>query len=426
MSHATRFMDRGAAGRQLAAAVKQLAGEDTTVVGLTRGGVPVAVEVARELEAPFDVLAVHKVGAPFQPELGIGALAEGAVQVIDTVLCERLGISDADVRRLVRARAMELDQLTATIRRDHPRRDLTGRVVIVVDDGLATGSTAHAAIRSARRAGARHVVLAVPVGSSEAVRRLQEVADEVICLLTPSDFQAVGDHYDDFTQVTGAEVLAHLGASTRVGVLVPVGDADLVGILDVPAGSRVLAIFAHGSGSGRLSPRNQEVARILRDGGIATLLMDLLTEDEAGDRAEIFDVDHLADRLEGALAWARRDPRTQHLAVALFGASTGAAAALTVAARCPDLVRSVVSRGGRPDLAAPYLPRVQAPTLLIVGGDDVEVLRLNREALGRLRCAATLEVIPGASHLFEEAGTLQHAAALTREWFTHTALSRAA
>jgi pimeloyl-ACP methyl ester carboxylesterase len=269
-------------------------------------------------------------------------------------------------------------------------------------------------------------VLAVPVGSSGAVRRLQEFADEVICLLTPSDFQAVGDHYDDFTQVTDAEVLAHLGASTRVGVLIPVGDANLVGILDVPAGSRVLAIFAHGSGSGRLSPRNQEVARILRDGGIATLLMDLLTEDEAADRAEIFDVDHLADRLEGALAWARRDRRTQHLAVALFGASTGAAAALTVAARCPDLVRSVVCRGGRPDLATPSLPRVQAPTLLIVGGDDVEVLRLNREALGRLRCSATLEVIPGASHLFEEPGTLQHAAALAREWFTHTALSRAA
>ena len=426
MSHAIRFMDREAAGRQLAAAVKHLAGRNTTVVGLTRGGVPVAAEVARALESPFDVLAVRKVGAPFQPELGIGALAEGAVQVIDTVLCERLGISDADVRRLVRARALELDVFTADIRRHHPRRDLTGRVVIVVDDGLATGSTAHAAIRSARRAGARHVVLAAPVGSSEAVRRLEEVADEVVCLLTPSDFSAVGDHYDDFTQVTDSEVLAYLGASTRVDVLIPVGDASLIGILEVPVGSRVLAIFAHGSGSGRLSPRNQEVARVLREGGIATLLIDLLTEREAADRVETFDIDHLANRLEGALAWARTDPHTQHLAVALFGASTGAAAALTVAARCPDLVRSVVSRGGRPDLATASLPRVQAPTLLIVGGDDVEVLRLNREALGRLRCPATLEVIPGASHLFEEPGTLQHAAALAREWFTHTALSRAA
>jgi putative phosphoribosyl transferase len=154
--------------------------------------------------------------------------------------------------------------------------------------------------------------------------------------------------------------------------------------------------------------------------------MDLLTEEEATSRTQVFDIEHLADRLEGALAWTRHHPSTQHLAVALFGASTGAAAALAVAARCPDVVRSVVSRGGRPDLADPWLPRVTAPTLLIVGGDDVEVLRLNREALTRLRCPATLEVIPGATHLFEEPGTLQRAARIARDWFTRTATTRAA
>ena len=426
MTHAPHFRDRATAGRELAAALGRFASDETVVVGLTRGGVPVAAEVAHGLGVPLDMLVVRKVGAPFQPELGIGALAEGDVQVIDTVLCQRMGIPDADVRRLVRATALELDERIATFRHSHPRRDLTGRLVIVVDDGLATGSTAHAAIRSARRAGARYVVLAVPVGSEQAVRRLGGIADEIECLATPVDFMAVGYHYDDFAQVSDAEVLACLGTETRAEVHIPVGDAALVGDLDIPPGARLLVIFAHGSGSSRLSPRNQEVARILQDGGIATLLMDLLTEEEAAHRAQVFDIEHLADRLEGALTWSRRDSRTQHLAVGLFGASTGAAAALVTAARCPDRVRSVVSRGGRPDLATPWLSRVQAPTLLILGGDDVDVLRLNREALTRLRCRASLEVIPGASHLFEEPGALPRAAALARDWFTTTTIAQAA
>lgn len=426
MTHASHFTDRTSAGRELAAELARFAGAETVVVGLARGGMPVAAEVARALQAPLDVLVVRKVGAPFQPELGIGALAEGDVQFIDTVLCQRLGISDADVRRLVRAQAIELDQRIATYRHAHPRLGLTGRLVIVVDDGLATGSTAHAAIRSARRAGARHVVLAVPVGSLEAVRRLQGIADEVVCLASPADFMAVGYHYDDFAQVPDAEVLASLNDAISAEVHIPVGGASLAGHLEIPTGARLLVIFAHGSGSSRLSPRNQEVARVLQAGGIATLLMDLLTEEEAAHRAQVFDIEHLADRLEGVLAWSRRNARTQHLAVALFGASTGAAAALATAARCPDLVRSVVSRGGRPDLATPWLPRVQAPTLLIVGGDDVDVLRLNREALTRLRCRASLEVIPGATHLFEEPGALPRAAALARDWFTTTAIARAA
>jgi putative phosphoribosyl transferase len=426
MTHDPHFTDREAAGRELAAALRRFAGDDTVVVGLPRGGMPVAREVARELAAPLDALVVRKMGAPFQSELGVGALAEGEVQVVDTVLCERLGIADADIRRMIRATATELQDRISAIRHDHPRRDLTGRLVIVVDDGLATGSTAHAAIRSARRAGARYVVLAVPVGSHEASQRLREVADEVMCLASPEEFISVGSYYDDFAQVSDDEVLVSLGSPISAAVRIPVDGVSLEGILTIPPGARLLVIFAHGTGSSRLSPRNQEVARILQEDAIATLLMDLLTEEEATSRTQVFDIEHLADRLEGALAWTRHHPSTQHLAVALFGASTGAAAALAVAARCPDVVRSVVSRGGRPDLADPWLPRVTAPTLLIVGGDDVEVLRLNREALTRLRCPATLEVIPGATHLFEEPGTLQRAARIARDWFTRTATTRAA
>lgn len=420
------FEDRETAGRLLGEALQQVALSDPIVVGLARGGVPVSAQVAQALHAPLDLLVVRKVGAPFQPELGLGALAEGDVQVIDSVLCGDLGISDAEVRRLVREHAAVLDQKVVTYRSTHPRQDLTGRDVIIVDDGLATGSTAHAAVRSVRRAGAGRVILAVPVGSRESIHRLETVADQVVCLSIPEHFLAVGQHYSRFDQVSDEEVLALLGAGAEIDVAITVGEAELHGTLDIPPRARLLVVFAHGSGSSRFSPRNHEVARLLNDGGIATLLVDLLTEEEARHRDNVFDVEHLADRLEAVVAWTRSAPRTQHLGVALFGASTGAAAALAVAARCPDLVRSVVSRGGRPDLARHWLRLVKAPTLLIVGGEDVEVLRLNREALVRLQASASLEIVAGATHLFEEPGTLRQAAMLARDWFASTAISHAA
>jgi putative phosphoribosyl transferase len=426
MTHSARFADRVAAGRQLVDKLERFTSETPVILGLSRGGLPVAAQVAHALRAPLDVLVVRKIGAPSQPELGVGALAEGGVQVIDTVLCERLGIGDAEVRRLVRGNAAALDATVEAYRADHPRHDLSGRLAIVVDDGLATGSTAHAAIRSARRAGATSVVLAVPVASQAGIRRLQQVADEVVWLSAPEDFASVGQHYDAFDQVSDAEALGSLASESPTDVVITTSDAKLPGILAVPHGARLLVVFAHGSGSSRLSPRNQEVAQTLQQAGVATLLLDLLTEEESLDRDNVFDIEHLADRLEGAIAWSRTDPRTDHLGVGLFGASTGAAAAIAVAARCPDLVKSIVSRGGRPDLAGAWLPRVEAPTLLIVGGADVDVLRLNRLALSRLRCPATLEIVPGAGHLFEEPGALHRAAVLARDWFTRTSASRAA
>ena len=426
MEQHTHYADRRAAGEALAQALMRFREESPVVLGLTRGGVVVAVPVARALDAPLDMLVVQKLGAPSQPELALGAFAEGDVQVVDTVLCERLGVTDAQILRLGRAHADALDARVRHYRRDFPRIALAGRTVVIVDDGLATGSTAHAAIRSARRAGARRVILAVPVGSSAAVRTLSTVADEVVCLSTPEDFGAVGLYYDEFPQLGDDAMLAELSAGMRSSVDIPVGDVALHGILDVPRHAALLVVFAHGSGSSRLSPRNQEVAQRLHHAGIATLLTDLLTEDEAVDRARVFDVERLADRLEGVLAWTRSAPRTSHLGVALFGASTGAAAAIAVAARCPDLVRAVVSRGGRVDLARHWLPLVQAPTLLIVGGDDVDVLRLNREALTRLRCQARLEIVSGAGHLFEEPGALDRVAALARDWFASAALTHAA
>lgn len=198
---------------------------------------------------------------------------------------------------------------------------------------------------------------------------------------------------------------------------VQLGTLALPGDLVIPAQSLGLVMFAHGSGSGRLSPRNQWVARALQRVNMATLLFDLLTEEEACDRRLVFDIDLLAGRVVEAIHWAEHHPDLSHLRLGLFGASTGAAAALAAAATRPDRVAAVVSRGGRPDLALSSLPRVQAPTLLIVGGLDTEVLELNRLALRQLRAPKRLEVVPGAGHLFQEPGALGSVAAFAFSWF---------
>jgi len=203
----------------------------------------------------------------------------------------------------------------------------------------------------------------------------------------------------------------------RREVLIAIDPVRLPGDLLVPPEAVGIVIFAHGSGSSRLSPRNMGVARVLNDAGIGTLLFDLLTDDEAEDRAKVFEIALLARRLEAAAKWLSTWPDIGHLPVGFFGASTGAAAALVAAAHLRADVAAVVSRGGRPDLAGPELGRVSAPTLLIVGGNDIEVLELNREAERLVRCEKRLEVVPGATHLFEEPGALEQVAELAAGWF---------
>lgn len=198
---------------------------------------------------------------------------------------------------------------------------------------------------------------------------------------------------------------------------VTIGPHALPGDLQLVPGARGLVLFAHGSGSSRHSPRNRQVAQALQDEALATLLFDLLDEREAEDRANVFDIGLLTQRVVDALAWVRREPGLAALPVGLFGASTGAAAALRAAAACPDDVQAVVSRGGRPDLALDALPQVVAPTLLIVGGDDTQLLAPHRDALAALRCPKRLEVVPGATHLFEEPGTMDTVARLASRWF---------
>lgn len=191
----------------------------------------------------------------------------------------------------------------------------------------------------------------------------------------------------------------------------------LAGLLAVPKGAKAIVVFAHGSGSSRFSPRNTQVSRALNKAGLATLLFDLLLPEEADDRSNVFDIALLASRMEESLEWIRGDEAIAHLGVGLFGASTGAAAALSAAARRPDQVSAVVSRGGRPDLAADALARVKAPTLLIVGGRDEVVIELNETAMAQLKCEKRLDIVPGATHLFEEPGTLETVVSLATAWF---------
>lgn len=197
-----------------------------------------------------------------------------------------------------------------------------------------------------------------------------------------------------------------------------IGKLKLPADITVSPGARGVVIFAHGSGSSRLSSRNRRVAMSLNQAGFATILFDLLTEDEALDRNNVFDVALLGERMEQAIDFAQVDSRLRDLPIGLFGASTGAAAALVAAAERGTTVAAVVSRGGRPDLAAEALAQVLAPTLLIVGGDDEPVIALNRQALARLRCVKHLEIVPGATHLFEEPGTLETVIDLASDWFT--------
>jgi putative phosphoribosyl transferase len=200
-------------------------------------------------------------------------------------------------------------------------------------------------------------------------------------------------------------------------ILIRYDGVELPGRLAVPEGAEGIVLFAHGSGSSRLSRRNNYVASVLHEVGIATLLFDLLMESEALDRRNVFDIDLLASRLLLATRWTRLQPGLGDMNLGYFGASTGSAAALKASVLSPVPIRAIVSRGGRPDMAADVLERVTAPTLIIVGGNDYGVIELNEEAYRRLRCEKAFEIVPGATHLFEEPGTLERVAELARDWF---------
>jgi putative phosphoribosyl transferase len=432
------FPDRTAAGRELAQRLVHLRSEDVVVLGLPRGGVPVAFEVARVLDAPLDVLVVRKLGVPHQPELAMGAVGEGDVLVLNQDVLARAGIDRAGLLAVEERERVELERRAVQFRTDRPRIPLTGRTAVLVDDGIATGATARAACRVARAQGAARLVLAVPACSPRTAEKLRQEVDEFVVLETPPDFFAVGQVYADFRPVRDGEVVELLRRSARTSaepatpatagtaadpplrdeeVEVTAGGVHLAGHLTVPDHPIGVVVFVHGSSSSRHSPRNRYVADVLQEAELATLLFDLLTPAEEQHRANVFDIELLAGRLVQVSAWVREQPECRSLPLGWFGASTGAGAALWAAAEPDAEVAAVVSRGGRPDLAGPRLGAVRAPTLLVVGGRDDVVLGLNEQAASLLRCDHRLTVVPRATHLFEEPGTLEAAAHLARDWF---------
>jgi putative phosphoribosyl transferase len=461
---AVRFQDRRDAGRRLASLLEPFRAELPVIVGIPRGGVPVAAEVANALGAPLDIVVVRKIGAPQNPEFAIGALAEGGIHVLSEQTVRALGLSEPQLRTLIARVEDELVERRLRYRGAHEPARLSGRTVIVVDDGLATGLSALAAVRSLRERGASRVILAVPVAAPESARELRRHADEVVCVEEPAELWAVGYWYEDFRPTTDEEVAALLErygeppsrmpaveedlhartaddpirspdsttaprkhgepSAPRAVAIHLARDLTLSGDLAVPSRPGGVVAFAHGSGSSRLSPRNRSVARALNEAGFATLLFDLLTPSEELNRGNVFDIGLLAGRLIAASAWLKEREDVGSLPLGYFGASTGAAAALTAAGELSGRVGAVVSRGGRPDLAR-NLSAVRAPTLLIVGGADRQVLELNREAQRQLRCPSELAIVPGATHLFEEPGALERVSRLAIDWLDHNlALAR--
>ena len=367
------FDDRVDAGRQLAKRLEYLCGQDVVVLGLPRGGVPVAFEVAKALQAPLDVLVVRKLGVPFQPELAFGAIGEDGVRVINDSVVREARLDRDDIDAVEHKQRTEVQRRSEQFRRGRDRISLTGRIAVIVDDGIATGATAKAACQVARAHGASRVVLAVPIGPDDIVARFAGYADEVVCLRTPAYFFAVGQGYRNFTQTSDDEVIALLDRARRdfaeaaaidaaadpplrdEEVRVIAGPVTVAGHLTIPENPRGIVVFAHGSGSSRHSPRNRYVAEVLNQAGLATLLFDLLTPAEERNRANVFDIEVLAGRLVDVTGWLASQPDTASLPVGYFGASTGAGAALVAATDPRVKVEAVVSRGGRPDLAGRYL-----------------------------------------------------------------------
>lgn len=431
------FKNRTEAGRQLAAQLAMFTNrKDVLVLGIPRGGVVVAYEVAAALHVPLDIFLSRKLGAPGNPELAFGALAANDGRFLDEGIIAALGITQQQIDRITAQTRELLEERARMYREGRAALPVTDKIVILVDDGIATGASIYAAIHALRQMKPKELIVAVPVAPRSTCGLLRSEVDLLTVLNVPDEFYAVGQFYQDFQQTSDESVIELLGQSIRSGepqethseISIPLGKTSLHGTLTIPRGAKGLIIFAHGSGSSRYSPRNRYVAEELQSRGLGTLLFDLLTPEEeqidTRTAALRFNIPLLADRLVGVTEWLTNQGEVKNLPMGYFGASTGAAAALVAAAREPDLVKAVVSRGGRPDLAQDALSLIPAETLLIVGSFDDVVLEVNRQALSRLNCEhKQLVIVPRATHLFEEPGALEQVAGLAADWFLQS-LSR--
>ena len=413
------FRDRKDAGEKLAATLKEKGFENPVVLGIPRGGVPVAAEVARAVHGDLAVVVARKLGAPGNPELAIGATTETGASYINTAVAAAAG-ADAHYIEAEKARQVQEAHRREELFDSHRRPPVKGRTVIVVDDGIATGATAIAAVRSIKAEGAERVVLAIPVGPPEMVELLRSEADEVVCLDEDPGFWAVGQYYLDFSQVSDEEVRRTLDSFALVStdpaqrVEITRDGVRLAGILTTPSGHGPfpLVIFVHGLGSSKDSPRNVVIASHLVDAGIATLLFDLSGHGESSrDPADGIDA-YVAD-LKAAFAWVALQEEVKKDLIGIAGSSMGATVAAMAVAEGHATPATLVLRG--PPMEASQFRAVQVPSLVLIGSRDP--LRWSVES-GVAGCSAlSLSVVEGASHLFEEPGTLQEALERTVAWF---------
>ena len=437
------FTNRTEAGRLLAERLRDQAGPDAIVLGLTRGGVPVAFEVAHALAAPLDVIVVGRLGVPWRPDVTMGALAEDGTRIIDDRIIEDAMVSQRDADAVERRERVQLGERVARVRGDRPPRMLGGRTAVIVDDGLASGASARVACQVARNRGAGRVVVAVPVASEAGRQALVAVADEVVVLQARADFQGVGQAYLDFGPTDDGDVASLLmaadgvdgvdasrsaimdglagGAVSSPGVVFPapveervfhLGGVFLAGRMTVPRQAREVVILAHDSSRHRYSVRSRYLSRMLADAGFATLQLDLLTRDEEIHGNRYLAIPTLARRLH-AVTRALLDDFDR---IGYLADGVAAAIALEAAAISGSDITAVACLGGRLDLVA-RLGAVTAPVLLVVGERDSAVLRLNVEPARKLCCPYQFVTIPWAGHRLREPGALQNAAAEARAWF---------
>ncbi|QVQ54582.1 phosphoribosyltransferase [Spiractinospora alimapuensis] len=396
--------------------MRPLAVVDPIVVALPRGGVAVGAELARVLRIPLDVLLVRKIGVPGNPEYGVGALTEDGHVSYDDAALARLGLSRSALATTVMAEREELQRRRESYRGDRQPPRLSGRDVIVVDDGLATGATARAALAMARRQRPARLSLAVPVGNLAAVDDLRDQVDRLVVLTAPANFRAVGEWYQDFTQLSDSfvrSVLAELTPSDQAGsggrpVRIRVGETDIEADYAAPAhrvGTVVVAVDRD-----RTSAQYRALAGALRRDGLATLALDLgpeATDDASEPSAE--------QRLGAAVRWSRQ--ATNDDPVGLCGVGTGADAVLRAAGELPDDVGAVVTCGGRLDIAESVLGRVHAPTLALVESEDSFVRELAEWAAAHTGARHEVREIAGVDRLLTDPGAWEEVGTAAAEWF---------
>jgi putative phosphoribosyl transferase len=395
----------------------------------------------------MDIFLVRKLGVPGYEELAMGAITTGEIRVLNDDVVRSFRITEDTLKIVAKREMQELERRQRQYRGDRPEPDIRDKIVILVDDGLATGASMKAAVIAVRSRDPKRIIVAVPTGAAEVCAELGELADEVHCAIMPEPFFSVGTWYRNFLQTSDEEVIDLLQRSAvepvgkghekikgiiimarrmveqleEMPVKIATEDVMIEGNLTCPEGATGIVLFAHGSGSSRFSPRNRFVAGYFNQEGFATLLIDLLTREEESldlQTAELrFNIPLLAQRVVIATDWLEGNADTMNLKLGYFGASTGAAAALMAASTRPDRVHAIVSRGGRPDLAIPEVDRVTAPTLFIVGEYDHTVIEMNRHACDRMHVPKQLTIVPGATHLFEEPGALEEVARLSGAWF---------